>query len=301
MHDVIVVGAGAAGLTVARELMRAGYSVGVLEASNRVGGRIHTLCNTYAGVPLELGAEFVHGDAVETNRLLDEARLATVPVIGQHVRFNAVVQRVVWKAMRVHVFTLPLLQDTSIRFEPELPSIRKAAHALVMGHVARVNVVVRERFWEKKIDDLAFVHTPERPFNVWWTLHPVRAPAIIGWSGGPPALDLLQSSDIEQTALRELARAFGMRRRRLETLVESMHRFDWTSEPYTRGAYSFTWAWAAPPRRSGLRRLFAARFSSRARPPTRRTAARSRGRSRAAGERFGRWRRLFETLDRFSP
>src|SRR5689334_10489033 len=85
-HDVIVVGAGAAGLMAARELVRSGKRVVVLEAGHRVGGRVLTLFETRAGVPIELGAEFIHGDAPVTNRLLDEARLATLPVSGEQVR-----------------------------------------------------------------------------------------------------------------------------------------------------------------------------------------------------------------------
>ena len=86
MNDTIVIGAGAAGLFAARELARAGKRVVVLESSQRVGGRMLTELETAAGVPIEMGAEFVHGDAPETTKLLDEARLATVRVSGRHFR-----------------------------------------------------------------------------------------------------------------------------------------------------------------------------------------------------------------------
>ena len=86
MNDTIVIGAGAAGLFAARALARAGKRVVVLESSRRVGGRMLTELETAAGVPIEMGAEFVHGDAPLTTKLLDEARLATVRVSGRHFR-----------------------------------------------------------------------------------------------------------------------------------------------------------------------------------------------------------------------
>lgn len=56
-HDVVVIGAGLAGLTAARELTRAGLDVVVLEGRDRVGGR--TLSDTLAGVTVDRGASFV--------------------------------------------------------------------------------------------------------------------------------------------------------------------------------------------------------------------------------------------------
>ncbi|ODQ86261.1 monooxygenase [Mycolicibacterium holsaticum] len=55
--DVVVIGAGFAGLTTARDLIRHGHDVLVLEGRDRVGGRSMTA--TIAGVPVDLGATFV--------------------------------------------------------------------------------------------------------------------------------------------------------------------------------------------------------------------------------------------------
>ena len=57
--DACVVGAGAAGLTAARELARAGLAVRVLEARTRVGGRAWTDVETF-GLPIDRGCAWLH-------------------------------------------------------------------------------------------------------------------------------------------------------------------------------------------------------------------------------------------------
>jgi monoamine oxidase len=63
--DVIVIGAGAAGLAAARALRGAGRRVIVLEARDRVGGRVWT-DHHFGPVPVERGAEFIHGQRADT-------------------------------------------------------------------------------------------------------------------------------------------------------------------------------------------------------------------------------------------
>lgn len=362
--DTIIVGAGAAGLMAARELKRAGKTVLILEASNRVGGRVMTRNTGSAGVPIEMGAEFVHGEAPLTTKLLDEARLVTTPVLGKHyrsdrgelslqtpawermslvfkhlnprrkedrsfqdfldekpggaklrperemalafvegfngaypslisekslseqgdptegasqarrivsgygalidylkgdladsIRLRTAACRIMWDQSHVRVadqngrqygartvivtVPLPMLQDSSISFEPEIPALRQAAQQLLMGQVLHIGVVVKERFWEKKIDDLSYLFTPTRQFNVWWTQNPLRAPLLIAWSGGPNAVELSESGDLEEMTLREMAKVFSIRRDRADALVESIHFHDWRKDRFIRGGYSY--------------------------------------------------------------
>ncbi len=78
---ILVVGAGMAGLTAARLLAEAGRKVLVLEARDRVGGRIRTLRDR--GETLELGAEFIHGHPPELWDLIHEAGLDTYALDGK--------------------------------------------------------------------------------------------------------------------------------------------------------------------------------------------------------------------------
>jgi len=58
-RSVIIVGAGASGLSAAHSLAKAGLEVTVVEARNRIGGRVWT--DTSLGIPLDLGASWIHG------------------------------------------------------------------------------------------------------------------------------------------------------------------------------------------------------------------------------------------------
>lgn len=64
---VVVIGAGMAGIAAARKLADAGCDVVVLEARNRIGGRVHT--HTDWGINIELGANWIHSPNDPANPL----------------------------------------------------------------------------------------------------------------------------------------------------------------------------------------------------------------------------------------
>jgi monoamine oxidase len=83
--DVLILGAGMAGLIAARALAERGVRVCVLEARPRVGGRILSQ-KVEGGGTVELGAEFIHGRAPELWALIDEVGAKTVERHGAMLR-----------------------------------------------------------------------------------------------------------------------------------------------------------------------------------------------------------------------
>jgi monoamine oxidase len=79
MHHTLVIGAGAAGLAAASTLQAAGASVQVLEARNRLGGRIWT-DRSWDGIPIENGAEFIHGDQAITWKWVEQLQAGTIAI-----------------------------------------------------------------------------------------------------------------------------------------------------------------------------------------------------------------------------
>jgi monoamine oxidase len=79
---VLIVGAGVAGLSAAIKLGEAGLPVVVLEARERIGGRVYTRHVPGCDAPIEFGAEFIHGKPPEILRPLRESGKTILEVDG---------------------------------------------------------------------------------------------------------------------------------------------------------------------------------------------------------------------------
>ncbi|HXS94254.1 MAG TPA: NAD(P)/FAD-dependent oxidoreductase [Candidatus Limnocylindrales bacterium] len=368
--DVLILGAGAAGLAAARALSRFGKRVLVLEARQRAGGRILTEMQAGWAAPVELGAEFIHGKPPELFREIEAGRLAAFERGGENfcrrggrlercegpgagslqeamaaapeqslaeflrhsgareetrrqiarfaegfhaadterfslralaetqkaedetegdrmfqfsggygallermiggldqervrIQFDAVVQQVRWRRgeVRVHaavfgrplefaaaqaIVTLPLgvLQSGAVRFDPEPAQLGDALQKIAMGHACRVALRFRRPFWAENRDlaELGFLFsTYERWMPTWWTVHPARAPMLVGWTGGPAA-EAWQGQGVADwlaPAVGSLARILGVTEERVFSALESWHAHDWSADRFARGAYSY--------------------------------------------------------------
>ena len=158
------------------------------------------------------------------------------------------------------VITLPIgvlqaaaHQPGAIQIQPDPPHIRSAINHLAMGPVLKIAIRFRESFWERdnlpilgkgqSLRDMAFLHShaDQTAFPTWWTMLPVRSDRLVGWAGGPPAARLAgqSSSDLLRKAIADLSRATGLNESEIGPLVQSWQVFDWPSDPFARGAYSY--------------------------------------------------------------
>lgn len=388
--EVAIIGAGVAGLEAARILREHEVDFVLLEARERIGGRVFTLRAPALPVPIELGAEFVHGSAPELRDVARDAHLAVADIDGERwqsaagrlrplddfwkvldvvmqrlgdkgtdrsfeqflktlphgskiarsralalqwvkgfhaadparvsehalaeggsphddareqrlgraingydavpqwiardvidrVRFGSVVTGIQWEPggvrieirepngesksaveARAAIVTLPLGvlraipgEPGSVMFDPPLDAIEEKSAALAgmeMGAVLRVILHTREAFWtsehfarrakSQNLDRLAFLHTSDRDFPIWWTSYPVLSPALVAWCGGPQARELgaLADEQIIERAISALGRQFGFRQRDARKMVLASWLHNWERDPFSRGAYSY--------------------------------------------------------------
>ena len=163
VFDAIIIGAGAAGLAAASELRANGSSVVIVEARGRVGGRIFTYRDPAVAVPIELGAEFLHGATPNTDTLIEAAGLTAVDVVGDHwqaregqfkqVDFYKKIDKVLGKLDEHRTpdrsFSDYLAERSARKRKPKDARARKMAIEFVQGFHAADPSLVSERWLAK--------------------------------------------------------------------------------------------------------------------------------------------------------
>lgn len=192
--------------------------------------------------------------------------------LNRVIRLNRIVSRIEWSEgtvtvsaqasgivekvrARATVVTVPvsLLHSEArgrgaIVFSPEIPSVRSAANCAAMGHVQRIVLVFDDPLIEimppkkrEKLVSLTFLQAYGADVPVWWLSYPVRSGLVVGWAGGPAALALeANKGGIRERAVSSLAESFGVDRRSLARHLQNRFTHDWSRDPFSRGAYSYS-------------------------------------------------------------
>jgi monoamine oxidase len=193
---------------------------------------------------------------------------------GVSLLTGVVVQSVVWRRGRVWVDAVPSATGTAIRygaraavvtlpvgvlqarrgagavrFDPPLARKQASVDRMRMGDVARMVFRFKPEAWDRLLPEISprrrrggfgFIHSAVDGVPVWWSLS--SEPVLVGWAGGPAATALLKMPPglRRRRALRSLAALSGVSYSKLQKAVAGWGHADWTNDPFSRGAYSFT-------------------------------------------------------------
>lgn len=164
--EIIIIGAGAAGLIAAVELLKSGHSVTIVEARDRTGGRIHTMNHGFS-FSVEAGAEFIHGKQALTRELLGEAGIPFTRVTGD---FNtwydgkpvAEPEDPHWNSMmeKMEALSSDETLESFLRrnFEPsKYPDLWKTVTGFVEGYdaadISKVSALALREEWQNSADE----------------------------------------------------------------------------------------------------------------------------------------------------
>lgn len=127
-----------------------------------------------------------------------------------------------------------------VRFKPALPQKTQALKHLEMGHVQKIIIHFKKKFWSGH-ERLGFIMEARGglDFPVWWPREPGNF--LTGWAGGPAAERLMKYSEkkIEECAFQSLAKIFAIPDSKLKELAQAVYHHDWTDDPFSLGAYSY--------------------------------------------------------------
>jgi monoamine oxidase len=128
----------------------------------------------------------------------------------------------------------------AVRFTPFLPQLNVAIAGLEMGHVIKLNISFRERFWDS-FGRFGIAIALDEEIPTWWTQAPLDSNLLTGWAGGPVAEKLIELSkeQLLDRAIATLHKVFNKNTTDLRAQVDSIYYHDWTNDPFSRGAYSY--------------------------------------------------------------
>jgi monoamine oxidase len=87
----------------------------------------------------------------------------------------------------------------------------------------------------------AFYQTSDEAISVWWQSYPLETNLVVGWAGGPAAIALSgKMKRFSAIATNSFGRAFGLSRATVARHVVATFHHDWSNDPYSRGAYSYS-------------------------------------------------------------
>jgi monoamine oxidase len=153
------------------------------------------------------------------------------------------------------VITLPLgvlkarAGKGAVAFYPPLAAKRAVLTRMGFGEVTRLAFRFSRSHWKRMLPAIlrhrrpggfGFLHGVGEGVPVWWSLS--DQPVIVGWAGGPPAVALgrLSAGCRKRRALSSLAKVLGVRTSFVAAGAVDMLEWEWSRDPYSRGAYSFT-------------------------------------------------------------
>lgn len=147
------------------------------------------------------------------------------------------------------VVTLPIgvlkapAEREGIAWNPIPKDLVKTLNAIEMGHVQKLILEFRSRFWESlSKEPVQFLHANVKHyFPTWWTMSPLRTPFLTAWQGGPKAQELADWP-LERRVEKALETLAYLTRKPLKWLrqeLKGVHTHNWSSDPNSFGAYSY--------------------------------------------------------------
>ena len=179
---------------------------------------------------------------------------------GGTILYSANVAEIQWRKGNVNVMmsdgrnllgekiivTVPIgvLIQEKIRFAPSIPEqLKKAFNDLGYGSVIKFLFEFKEPFWETARDGAfhkaAFIFS-DAPVPTWWSQSPDRFPLLTGWLGGPNAFTIRHDPEyLYNRAIHSLEYITKCTKREVESMLIHWHITDWTTDPFSFGAYTF--------------------------------------------------------------